>query len=75
MGVKELKVFGDFEIIVRQVRNTIYFNSPHLKNYQQEVHRLIEHFDAFNITIIPREKNTLANSLATTASWFTVELL
>jgi hypothetical protein len=81
-----LKVFRDSKIIVRQVRNTIHCNSPHLKNYQQEVHRLVEHFEAFNITTIPRAKNTLANSLVTTASRlspledyeasrFTVELL
>jgi ribonuclease HI len=86
LNVKGLKVFGDSEIIVRQVRNTIHCNSPHLKNYQQEVHRLIEHFEAFNITAIPREKNILVDSLATTASRlspledyeasrFTVELL
>jgi hypothetical protein len=46
----------------------------------------MERFDAFNITAIPREKNILADSLATTASRlspledyeasrFTVELL
>jgi hypothetical protein len=34
LNVKELKVFRDSEIIVRQVRNTIHCNSPHLKNYQ-----------------------------------------
>jgi hypothetical protein len=34
LDVKELKVFGDSEIIVRQVRNTIHCNSPHLKNCQ-----------------------------------------
>jgi predicted nucleotidyltransferase len=62
-----LKVFRDYEIIVRQVRNIIHFNSPHLRNYQQEVHRLIEHFEAFNITTIPRKKNILADSLATVA--------
>jgi hypothetical protein len=33
LDVKELKVFGDSEIIIRQVRNTIQCNSPHLKNY------------------------------------------
>jgi len=32
------------------------------------VHRLIECFEAFDITIIPREKNIPADSLATTAS-------
>jgi hypothetical protein len=50
------------------------------------VHRLIEHFEVFNITTIPREKNILVDSLATAASrlspleyyeasQFTVELL
>jgi hypothetical protein len=50
------------------------------------VHRLIEHFEAFNITTIPRTKNILVDSLATAASRlspledyeasrFTVELL
>jgi ribonuclease HI len=33
LSVEELKVFGDSKIIVRQVRNTIQCNSPHLKNY------------------------------------------
>jgi hypothetical protein len=81
-----LKVFGDSEIIVRQVKNTIHCNSPHLRNYQQEVHRLIDNFEAFNITVVPRTKNTLVDSLATAtsrlspleyyeASRFTVELL
>jgi hypothetical protein len=86
LNVKELKVFRDSKIIVRKVRNTIHCNSPHLRNYQQEVHRLIENFEAFNITVIPRAKKTLVDSLATVASrisplenyqssWFTVELL
>ena len=86
LNVKELKVFRDSEIIIRQVRNTIHYNSPHLKNYQQEVQRLIERFEAFDITTIPRAKNILTDSLATIASRlspledyeasrFTVELL
>jgi ribonuclease HI len=68
LNVKELKIFGDSEIIVRKVRNIIHCNSLHLKNYQQEVHSLMNNFEAFNITTVPREKNILANSLATVAS-------
>jgi hypothetical protein len=68
LNINELKFFKDSEIIVRQVRNTIHCNSPHLKNYQHEVHMIIENFKAFNIIAIPRAKNILANSLATTAS-------
>jgi ribonuclease HI len=68
LNIKEVKVFGDTEIIIRKVKNTIHCNSPHLRNYQQEVHRLIEHFEDFNITVVPRTNNTLVDSLATAAS-------
>jgi ribonuclease HI len=68
LNVNELKVFGDSEIIVRRVKNTIHCNSLHLRNYQQELHMLIELLEAFNITTIPMKKNTLAYSLATAAS-------
>ena len=39
--VRNLKVFGDSDIIVKQVRNTIHFLSPHLKGYQNELWGLI----------------------------------
>jgi ribonuclease HI len=68
LNIKELKNFGDTEIIVRKVNNIVHYNSPHLRNYQQEVHRLMEHFDSFNITVVPRTKNTLVDSLATLTS-------
>jgi ribonuclease HI len=66
--IKELKGFGDSEIIVKQVRNIVHCNSPHIKNYQWEVHRLTERFEAFHITAIPRANNVLSDSLATVAS-------
>jgi ribonuclease HI len=68
LNIKELKVFGDSKIIVRKVKNTIHCNSPHLRNYQKEVHRLIDNFEAFNITTVPRMQNTLVDSLYTMAS-------
>ena len=37
LKVRNLKVFGDSEIVVRQVRNTIHCLYPHLKGYQLEV--------------------------------------
>jgi ribonuclease HI len=68
LNIKELKVFGDSKIIVRKVMNIIHYNSPHLRNYQQEVHKLIDNFEAFNIIVVPRTKNTLVNALATATS-------
>ena len=61
MNVKNIKVFGDSQIVVDQVRKRIHCNSPHLVRYQHEVWSLIDIFYSFNITYIPREKNQDAN--------------
>jgi ribonuclease HI len=71
LKVKFLRVFGDSNIIATHVRNTIHCMSPHLKSYQYEVWNLINSFDAFNITTIPRSQNVVANALVNAASRFT----
>jgi len=63
-------VFGDLEITVRQVRNTIHHLSPHLKGYQQEVWNLLYSFDTFNITSIPHNQNIDVDILANVTSRF-----
>ena len=68
LKVKNLKVYGDSEIIVKQVRNKIHCISPHLKAYQNEVWDLLTNFDAFNIFSIPRVKNAATNLLGTSAA-------
>ena len=66
--VKNLKVYGDSEIIVKHVRNTIHCLSLHLKGYQSEFWDLLTIFYAFNINSIPRFKNAAANLLATSVA-------
>ena len=68
LKVSNLKVFGDSEIIVKQIRNQIHCVSPHLKAYQNEVWDLLKCFNAFNIISIPRLKNAVADLLATSAT-------
>jgi ribonuclease HI len=70
MHISNLIVFGDSEIVVRQVRNSIHCLTPHLKCYQSEVWSLINKFSAFNINSIPRSSNTEADLLANVASKF-----
>ena len=65
LKVSNLKVFGDSEIIVKQIRNQIHCVSPHLKAYQNDVWDLLKCFNAFNIISIPRLKNAAADLLAT----------
>jgi ribonuclease HI len=60
MGIKEISVFGDAELVVKQVRNLYQAKHPRLRSYRNEVWDLIDSFFlAFNISFIPREENTL----------------
>jgi ribonuclease HI len=68
MNIQNLVVFGDSEIVVRQVRDSIHCLSPHLKSYQYEVWSLMNKFSAFNINSIPRLNNAEADLLANVAS-------
>ena len=68
LKVKNLKVYGDSEIIVKQIRNQIHYISPHLKAFQNEVWDLLKKNYAFNIVSIPRLKNAAADLLATSAA-------
>jgi ribonuclease HI len=65
---KCIKFFGDYEIIVQRVRNSIHCHSPHLKNYQLEVWILMNTCEAFNIKSIPWNMNEDVDSLANTTS-------
>jgi hypothetical protein len=58
-------VFGDVELIVQQIRNAYQAKHPQLRSYRNEMWDLIDNlFSAFNISFIPREENTLVDSLA-----------
>jgi ribonuclease HI len=71
MGIREIAVFGDAELIVQQVKNVYQAKHPRLKNYRNEVWDLIDSFFlAFNITFIPREENAPADFQAFSASLF-----
>jgi ribonuclease HI len=75
MGIQEVAVFGDAELVVQQVRRAYQAKHPRLRSYRNEVWDLIDSFfSAFNISFIPREENTVADSLATSASIFKVPL-
>jgi ribonuclease HI len=57
MGIKEILVFGDDELIIEQVRKIYQAKHPRLKSYKNEVWDLIDiFFLAFKISFIPREK-------------------
>ena len=69
MGIHEVAVFGDAELVVQQIRSAYQAKHPRLRNYRIEAWDLIDNFfSAFNISFIPREDNVVADSLAVSAS-------
>jgi ribonuclease HI len=75
MKIEELAVFGDVDVIVHQVRNRYQAKHPRLRDYRNGVWDLVDSFFLdFNISFVPREENTMADSLVVSASKFRVPL-
>ena len=73
MGIEELSVFGDAELIVHQIKNLCQAKHPRLRTYINEVWDLVDSFLlSFNISFIPREENTMGASLVVSARNFKV---
>ena len=69
-GIRNIKVFGDADLIIQQVNRTFQAKHPRLKAYRDEVWRLKESFDNLCISYIPRAENQLVDSLVVSASMF-----
>jgi ribonuclease HI len=75
MGVREMVVLRDAELIIQQVRNVYQAKHHQLRSYRNKVWDLIDNFFlAFNISFVPREDNTLVDSLTVSASLFRIPL-
>lgn len=75
LGVEQLVIFGDFELVIKQARDLYKVKNVKLKNYRNEVWSLIEqYFSTFNLNHISREINELVDSLEIVSSNFKVPL-
>ena len=73
LKVKNLRVFTDSKLILRQVRSLFQAKNCRLGSYRNEIWDTIENtFDAFNITFIPTDENLHADSLAISAISFKI---
>ena len=67
MGVDEITVRGDSQLVVSQVRGEWKTNELRLRVLRDEANELIEQFDAFEIEHVPRAQNSVADSLVESA--------
>ncbi|XP_025982649.1 uncharacterized protein, partial [Glycine max] len=68
--VKLLKVYGDSDLVIRQLKGEWETRDSKLIPYQTHILRLAKYFDDISFHHIPREENQMADALATLASMF-----
>lgn len=64
---KELEIFSDSELLVRQVNGQYKVRAPSILPLYNKAKKLMEMFPRWTIEYIPRGKNALADTLANTA--------
>jgi ribonuclease HI len=68
LGIRELLVKGDSQLIIRQLRGECCCNNPQLAAYLIHVKRLEKDCDVLELQHVPREGNTAADALSVSAS-------
>lgn len=66
-GFDEIEIRGDAELIVRQVRGDWETNDPGLRERRVRVRELLDAFETWAISHVPREVNSRANEQAANA--------
>lgn len=67
LGFDRLEIHADSELAVKQITGAYDVRAPHLRERRVRVLELLEGFDDWSITAVPREVNERADSLANEA--------
>ncbi len=67
MGIKELEVLADSELVVRQVNGEYAVKAEHLQPLHAEAVSLLKAFDQIELRHIPREENAQADAMSNRA--------
>ncbi len=64
LGIKNIRVFSDSELMVKQINGIYSIKNEKLKGLAAKIMHLITTFDSFVLKHIPREENKLADKLS-----------
>ncbi len=67
-GVTTLKIEGDSQLVIQQVKSIYSCNNKRLLTYQKRVWDILDDFEALNIKSIRRRKNMVVDALAISIS-------
>ena len=65
MGGKVMEIFSDSKLVVGQVQGELEARDLRIQEYLSQVRHLQSRFESFNLSQIPRNRNTHSNSLTT----------
>jgi ribonuclease HI len=68
LGIRQLLVKGDSQLIIKQVRGECSYNEPRLAAYLLHIRKLEQDFPALELQHVPRAHNSAADELSTRAS-------
>jgi ribonuclease HI len=68
LGIRQLLVKGDSQLIIKQVRRECSCNEPRLAAYLLHVRKLEKDFTALELQHVPRADNSAADELSMRAS-------
>ena len=74
MGGKKVKIYLDSKLVVGQVRGELEARDPRMQEYLSQVRSMQTKFEVFDVSHVPRGRNTYADSLATLATSSTQDL-
>ncbi len=67
MGAKEVTIYSDSQLVVKQIKGEYKVKSSHLKSLHQQAMNLLKKFEKADIFYHPRGKNSEADRLANMA--------
>ena len=67
MGIKELDVFSDSELLVKQLAGDYAVKAEHLRPLHEEAQALLKAFPQVRVAHIPREENAAADEMSNRA--------
>ena len=74
MEGKAVEVFFDSRLVVGQVQGELEARDPRMQEYLSQIRHLQSRFESFNLSQVPKSRNTHANSLAILATSSTQSL-
>lgn len=63
LGAKRISVHGDSKLIIKHIKGEYYANHPRLRAYRNVVLDFLQTFVEYDLAVIPRNRNILANGL------------